>query len=200
MDIASIGFRAKTGKAIAVALVLKDSRPSYLARWEVSLCDSQVPETGQPHHAVMELPWSEVGRAVAPIEARIETIAAERLSVLLTQNEAMGRRVRGVGVVGSPDRPLERIGNRHMRAHAAEGILFRRVLEIAASRHNLQCRSFSDRDFELFAASELGQTLSQLQHVMACIGQSAGRPWRADERAAAMAAWLMLRRMTFPPR
>jgi hypothetical protein len=90
MDIASIGFRAKTGKAIAVALALKDSRPSYLARWEVSLCDSQVPEKGQPHQAVMELTWSEVGRTVAPIEARIETIAADRLSVLSTQDEAMG--------------------------------------------------------------------------------------------------------------
>jgi len=190
MDIASIGFRAKTGKAIAVALTLKDSSPSYLARWEVSLCDSKFPATGQPHHRVMELPWSEVPRAVAPLEARIETIAVEKLSELLTRIEAMASRVGNVGVEGSPDRPLERIGNRHMRAHAAEGILFRRVLEIAAGRHSLQCRSFSDRDFEQFAASELGQTSSQLQHAMAAIGRSAGRPWRADERAAAIAAWL----------
>jgi hypothetical protein len=193
MDMVSIGFRAKTGKATAVALTLQDSRPSYLARWEVSLCDSQVPETAQPHHAVMELPWSEAQRAVAPIEAQIETIADGRLSVLLAEIKAMGRRIGGVGVVGSPDRPLERIGNRHMRAHAAEGILFRRVLEIAASRHNLPCRSFSDRDFEQFAASELDQSSSQLQQMMAALGRSAGRPWRTDERAAAMAAWLVLK-------
>ena len=192
MEIASIGFRAKTGKAIAVALALQDSRPSYLARWEVSLFDAQVPETGQPHHAVMELPWNEARRAVEPLEARIETIAAERLSELLNQIEAMGRRIGGVGVVGSPDRPLERIGNRHMRAHAAEGILFRRVLEMAAGRHNLRSRSFSDRGFEQLAASELAKTSSQLQLVMAAVGRSAGRPWRTDERAAAMAAWLML--------
>jgi hypothetical protein len=192
MEIACIGFRAKTGKAIAVALELHDSHPSYLARWEVSLCDSQVPETAQPHHAVMELPWSEAQRAVAPLEARIETIAAERLSELLTRIEAMGQRIGGVGVVGSPDRPLERIGNRHMRAHAAEGILFRRVLEIAARRHNLQCRSFSDRDFEQWAGSELGKSSSQLHQTMAALGRSAGKPWRTDERAAALAAWLML--------
>jgi hypothetical protein len=192
MDIVGIGFRAKTGKAIAVALTLQDSRPSYLARWEVSLCDPQFPETAQPHHAVMEMPWSEAQRAVAPLEAQIETIAGERLSVLLAEIKAPRRRVGGVGVVGSPDRPLERIGNRHMRAHAAEGILFRRVLEVAASRHNLRCRSFSDRDFEQLAVSGLGQSASQLQQMMAALGRSAGKPWRTDERAAAMAAWLVL--------
>jgi hypothetical protein len=192
VDIASIGFRAKTAKAIVVAMALKDSRPLYLARWEVSLCDLQVPETAQPHHTVMELPWDEAKRTAASLEGRIERIASEKLSDLLTEIGSMGHRVRGAGVVGSPDRPLERIGNRHMRAHAAEGILFRRVLETAAARHHLQCRSFSDRGFEQQAASELGQSASQLQQTMAAIGHSAGRPWRADERAAAMAAWLML--------
>lgn len=38
-------------------------------------------------------------------------------------------------VVGSAPRSLDRIGNQHIRAHAAEGILFRRVLEVA-SEHN----------------------------------------------------------------
>jgi hypothetical protein len=44
-------------------------------------------------------PWSEAQRAVAPIEAQIETIADERLSVLLAEIKAMGRRIGGVGVV-----------------------------------------------------------------------------------------------------
>jgi hypothetical protein len=140
----------------------------------------------------MEVPWDEAQRAVVSLEKRIETIASEKLAKVLHEIGSIGCRVQRVGVVGSPDRPLERIGNRHMRAHAAEGILFRRVLEIAATRHSLQWRNFSDRDFQRQAASELGKSSSQVDQMMVAIGHSAGRPWRADERAAATAAWLVL--------
>jgi hypothetical protein len=192
MDVVGIGFRAKTARAIAVALARGNSAPTYLARWNVSLCDPLVPATGQPHHEVMELPWIDAQSAVRPLESRIERVAIETLSALLSELRSRGCRVDGVGVVGSPDRNLERIGNSHIRAHAAEGILFRRVLEVAATKHNLRWRSFSDRGFEEIAALELRRKPQEIKAALATIGHSAGKPWRADERAAATAAWLVL--------
>jgi hypothetical protein len=183
MPVASIGFRAKTGRAIAIALKREHSSPAYLARWEVMLHDPHVPATGQPHHHVMDLPWSDAQSEVRPIEQRIEDIAVEVLARLLSEVQSRGFTVHGVGVVGSPDRNLEKIGNRHMRAHAAEGILFRRVLEVAAARHQLKYRSFSDRT--------LGEP-DEIKNALIAIGRKAGRPWRADERAAAVAACFML--------
>ncbi len=183
MPGASIGFRAKTGRAIAIALKREHSSPAYLARWEVVLHDPHVPETGQPHHHVMELPWSDAQTEVRPIEQRIEDIAVEVLAGLLAELQSQGFKVHGVGVVGSPDRNLEKIGNRHMRAHAAEGILFRRVLELAAAKHQLKWRGFSDRT--------LGEP-DNMKTALTAIGHAAGRPWRADERAAAVAACFML--------
>jgi hypothetical protein len=53
--IAAIGFRAKTGKAIAVAVTDRNA-PEFVERWYLDLVDPNVPETGQPHHKVMELP------------------------------------------------------------------------------------------------------------------------------------------------
>ncbi len=193
MKIASIGFRTKTARAVAVALIPGDPMPQYLARWNVSLSDPGIPATSQPHHEVMELPWSEAQSAVRPIESRIEDIADHALSELLNELASNGRQVTCIGLVGSPDRNLERIGNPHIRAHAAEGILFRRVLENAATAHNIKWRSFSDRDFDEMIVTELKTKSEQIKRALAAIGRSAGRPWRADERAAATAAWLMLR-------
>lgn len=192
MKIASIGFRSKTARAVAVALTPSSPVPKYLTRWEVSLSDPLIPATGQPHHEVMELPWVEAQSAVRRFESRIESIAVEVFSALLSELGSSGYSVGGIGVVGSPDRKLERIGNPHIRAHAAEGILFRRVLEVAATTHKLSWRSFSDRDFDEVAGFELGRNLQEIKQTLATIGHSAGKPWRADERAAATAAWLTL--------
>ncbi len=192
MQIASIGFRAKTAKAIAVALTRGSSTPIYLARWEVALHDPHLPATSQPHHEVMELPWAAAQSAVRQFERRIESVASEALAKLLAELQSKGFRVSRVGVVGSPDRALEKIGNPHIRAHAAEGILFRRVLEVAASQHKLEGRSFSDRRFEEIIATELRRNPQEVKEALTAIGRVAGKPWRADERAAATAAWLML--------
>jgi hypothetical protein len=192
MQIASIGFRAKTGKAIAIALRHGNPLPAYLARWEVVLHDPKIPATSQPHHEVMELPWSDAQAAVRPFESRIENVAAKVMAELMSHLQSKGFAVSGVGVVGSPDRKLEKIGNPHIRAHAAEGILFRRVLEIAAARHNLRYGSFSDRSFEELTFPQLHSKPQEIKDALALIGRAAGKPWRSDERAAAVAAWLML--------
>jgi hypothetical protein len=193
MAIASLGVRAKTGRAVAIALCEGNPSPGYIARWELVLHDPQIPATSQPHHEVMELPWSDAQAAVRPLEAGIENVATRVVAALMGELQSRGFSVSGVGVVGSPDRKLERIGNPHIRAHAAEGILFRRVLETAAARHNLQYRTFSDRSFEEVTFPELRRQPQEIKNALLALGLAAGRPWRADERAAAVAAWLMLR-------
>ena len=183
---ATLGFRAKTAKAIAIALSDRDA-PRFVRRWNVELYDRAMPETGQPHHTVMELPWPDAQIAVRRFEQAIENVAVERLRALIDELRSDSVRVTCVGIVGSPDRDLAKIGNPHIRAHAAEGILFRHAIEVAAKRCRLACRKFSDRGFEDF-----GQTAKQIKNVLDGIGRDAGRPWRADERAAATAAWIVL--------
>jgi len=194
MQAATIGFRAKLAKAIAIALQGDESSPRFLARWEVTLYDSQVAATGQPHHHVMHLPWKEAQSAVRPLEGKVEAIAIKTLSGLLSEVASRDFEVSAVGIVGSPDRKLDQIGSPHIRAHAAEGILFRRVLEVAAAKHKLRWRSFSDRGFEDLAIPQLSQIPDETKNAIAAMSRAAGRPWRADERAAAIAAWLMMRR------
>ena len=111
----------------------------------------------------------------------------------LRAKQSAGITVCAVGVVGAPERNLESIGSPHIRAHAAEGVLFRHVLEVGAAANNLRCAAFSERDFDAFAASRLGLSTGALRGRVAAFGQTLGRPWRADERLSAIAAWLALR-------
>ena len=191
MNAGSIGFRAKTGKAIAIALA-DGGAPRFIQRWNLDLWDHDVPETMQPHHELMELPWETVLVDVRRYEELVADVATKRLRELLETLRSRRIRVPSIAILGSPDRTLEKIGNRHIRAHAAEGALFRHAIETAARRCKLSWRSFSDRGFEATAMKELRCTQATMKRVLGDIGRAAGRPWRADERAAAAAAWIAL--------
>jgi hypothetical protein len=187
----AVGFRARTGRAIAVALAGPASAPELLWRRETALVDPAMPETAQPYHEVMQLPWDEALVAVRPAVTRIEAVARKALAAIARDLAAQGCTLRTIGVVGSPDRPLEKIGNFHIRAHAAEGILFRSVLELAAKHIDVPCRTFSEKQVAQRAQAELTATADVDVHLKE-LGRRAGPPWRTLERAAAMAAWLAL--------
>jgi hypothetical protein len=191
---ASIGLKAKTARAIAVVLSGSTSSPEFVCREELSLSDDEVPATMQPYHAVMELTWSESLIAVQPTIRAIQRVTNESLARLIEKVEASGIRIDVVAVVGAPDRQLEKIGNPHIRAHGAEGVLFRQVLEVAAKANHRRSRSFVERDLDRVAKSELKRSSAQIKKSLAALGESAGPPWRADEKAAAIASWIALAR------
>jgi hypothetical protein len=140
----------------------------------------------------MNLPWGEAQVAVRPFVSAIECVAVAALAKLVGELKSESLKVVGVGVVGAADRDLRKIGNPHIRAHAAEGVLFRQVLETAAKANRLAKRSFIERDFEEYATAELGYSVAKLNGYLTRLGRAAGPPWRAEQRLAAMAAWLML--------
>jgi hypothetical protein len=192
MRTSALGFRAKTGRAIAVALSEPPGAPELIWRREIGLTDLNVPATKQPYHEVMELPWSEAELAVQPFVRAIEEVASTTLAALIAELQASGFEVRTVGIVGSGDRKLEKIGNEHIRAHAAEGILFRRVLEVAAARNKVRHRTLTEDVLDAIATSELHPPVGTVGDTLKALGRKAGPPWRADERVAATVAWLGL--------
>ena len=188
----AIGLKAKTGRAIAVVLRGPADAPQLIKRTELILTDPRVPASFQPYHEVMDLPWNESQVKVKPFISAIEKVAAQALSDLIRDLQSEGLRVVGVGIAGAADRDLSKIGNYHIRAHAAEGLLFRHVLELAAKANKLPHRTFIEKDLQTQAASELGCTIAKLNTRLKSIGGSAGPPWRTDQRVAATAAWLRL--------
>ena len=188
----TIGLRAKTGRAIAVVLGGSIDAPVVVRKLEIGLSDPKIAGTFQPYHEVMDLPWPESQKAVQKFARAIEKIAGTALGKLIKELQSEGMKVSGVGIVGAPDRDLARIGNFHIRAHAAEGVLFRSVLDVAADTNGVRRRTFSDKEFAALTDAELGQKEKAVKQKLNEAGRSLSPPWRADERQAATAAWLVL--------
>lgn len=189
---AAIGLRVKTGRAIAVLLAGSAAEPRILARREIALADPALPETRFPYHAALELPEREGAAVVARLRKRIEALAVAAVAELAAELRAAKLRPAGVGLVVSSDADPARIGNPHVRAHAGEGRLFREVLEQGARAERLPSLVLLERDAPGRARSALRRSEAKLKETLAALGKEIGRPWRADEKAAALAAWVAL--------
>jgi hypothetical protein len=186
----AIGLRVKSGWAAAVLVRGPSSAPEAVDVAVVELSDPGVPGSRQPYHAAMGL-----ARQAAPaLEALIASVHAHTrrsIAALLERHAAAGFRAAGAGiVVGSMVDPSS-IANPHIRAHASEGMLFRTAVAQALEGSGLHCATFVERGLFADAARALGRPVQALKKSVAQLPRPAGR-WRADEKAAALAAWLQL--------
>jgi hypothetical protein len=202
--------------------VLDGSRqtPRPVASRIVELSDPGVAETRQPYHDGFyktEEDAHEIARRVAIVKrcarksvaALLETLrlarpepvdqpprsALRRSAVASAKAEGRARSgqaaVRGALVVGSLIDPAT-VANPHIRAHAQEGQLFRTVLEESLAAHAVHCDVIVDKQLASQVAKELGRPAS-VARAVASFGKTLGGRWRAEEKAAATAAWLTLR-------
>src|SRR5262249_39492404 len=94
----TIGFRVKSGFAIAVALSGTPRAPVAVARRVVELCDPKIPETKQPYHAGFG-EAEEDARAIARRVKAVTRAAAASVAALVV--EPWGPPRRAALVVGS---------------------------------------------------------------------------------------------------
>jgi len=122
----------------------------------------------------------------------VERYGKQSVTRLIRRYQTQGYVLGGAGlVVGSLIEP-ERIANAHIRIHALEGKLFRDVIQTAAVQAGLMCSMWRERDLYACAAGFFTQEEPQLRRMLAELGRSAEGPWRAEGKAAALAAWLVL--------
>jgi hypothetical protein len=101
-------------------------------------------------------------------------------------------KIRSAGlVVGSMIDP-ESIANPHIRAHALEGRLFRTTLKSALEAHGIRCSIFREHDIYATASKSLEQSPERIKRALLDLGCSGNGPWRADQKLAALAAWVLM--------
>jgi hypothetical protein len=167
--------------------------PRVLDRRAIELSDASVPTSRQPYHAVMAARPGAAIQVERRLRGLVERVARRSLSALVKEYRRAGHAVGGVAlVVGSVIDPAT-IGNDHIRAHALEGQLFRTALERAARAARLPCATLVERALYETAAKRLKRSPGALKHAVTELGHPLGGPWRADEKAATLAAWLALR-------
>ena len=194
MTKAAIGFRVKTGRAIAVLLVGPVPSPTVLERREVQLWDPRVPDSRQPYHPALDLPADEGDAVVRKARRAVRGVANRVVEELIEELRTVGHDPVGIGlVVGSITDP-SKLGNPHVRAHASEGRLFHEVLADAAAKCHVPSLTLVERDAYDDAEAALGRSADALKRATTELGKVVGRPWRADEKTAALAAWVALGR------
>jgi len=187
----ALGLRIKSGWAMAVLVSGPARSPTVIDRRRIELSDPARPRTRQPYHAgfgTAQTSQAVIGRLVRIIERR----AARSLRQLVREYARAGVRPRAAGlVVGSVIDP-NRIGNPHIRAHALEGALFRRVAAEGLQALRIGSTVIVEREVYGAAARAVRLTERQLKGTVAELaGQVRGR-WRSEEKTAAAAACLAL--------
>src|SRR5437899_2530669 len=81
---------------------------------------------------------------------------------------------------------------RRIRAHALEGRLYREAVEAAASRCGLACEVLVEGEALPSAAVAVGKRPVEIKAATDAWGKALGPPWGAQEKAAALAAWVAL--------
>src|SRR5208282_4222189 len=168
------------------------SAPKLVRCQTVLLSDPNIPESKQPCHAALELPEKE-GKALTKKLSRVVAAAAKKsVRELLAQASAVRYEVVGAGmVVGSLVDPAT-LHNEHIRAHGLEGQMFRTVLEEALREREIPHKVLLEKNAYVTASATLGKSPAGAKKMIAGLGESHNGSWRAEEKLAALVAWLAL--------
>jgi hypothetical protein len=189
---AALGFRVKSGWATAVCLSGPPGAPAVAARSEVALSDPAVPHSRQPYHADTGVAQTDSAVLARLIEV-VHRCARHSIEQLLDRHRAAGYRPVGAGIVVGSDAPPERVANPHIRAHACEGRLFRTALERGLQAGGISCIVLVERVLYSTAVPLLQGSESSVKDAVTALGRGRFPRWRADDKAATVAAWLVLR-------
>jgi len=190
-NVAALGFTVKSGWACAVVLTGSAASPRAVASHRIDLSDPAIPAARQPYHAGFGTARSS-GRELSGLIASVKRFGGKTVTELIRHYEAAGYQLRGAGiVVGSVIDP-KRIANEHIRIHALEGQLFRRVVQEAAAKRRLAPAIWRERDLYLLATGALERPEQALRGTVTAFGRALSGSWRAEHKAAALAAWLVL--------
>jgi hypothetical protein len=208
--LTAIGFRIKSGYAIAIVVAGPATSPTAVGRHIVELCDPDAAETKQPFHdgfGTENQDPREIARRVKIVERcakrsvgdlieevrRMSASASPGAKASDRSAKASAERseLRAGLVVGSVIDPRQ-VGNPHIRAHASEGKLFRTAVADALESHGIRCDVIVEKQLAAKASAGLGRGDAEIKKTLTAFGKTLGGPWRAEEKAAATAAWLAL--------
>jgi hypothetical protein len=190
-DEAGLGLRVKSGWAAFVVLQSGEPNPRLVSRGRLELSDPKVPESRQPHHAAFGTEQKD-GRIVERLIAIVRRAAEQSVGALLTRCRDAGVAIGAAGLVVGSDVDPASIANPHIRAHASEGRLFGRAAEDALRAAGIPSAIWIEKALYADAARLLGEREPSIRRAVTALGRDQDGGWRAEDKAAALAAWLSL--------
>jgi len=191
-NVSALGFRVKTGRAVAIVLVGPLESPRVAARQELVLFDESVPDSFQPYHAGLELAPSQAEATVSRLSEIVRNVSMTVVGQLIDELSRAGMDPRAAGIVVKSLVDPGTVKNPHMHAHAAEGRLFFEAVAACLEQRDLKPAIHAEKDLYEHAAKALRATEGALEREVVAMGRAFGKPWRLEEKAAALAAWVAL--------
>jgi hypothetical protein len=195
-QVVALGLAPHSGWAAVVGIGESDGRLRVLVRERIEMADAADAESKQPYHAVEDLPVDEAARRLAGYAATAESMAYAAVRRIVGQLGRDRHRVIGLGILDSAGRnggSLAAILASHALIHTADGDHFRDAIASAATRCKLTVSRIRARELDGKASAALGGPVSRLHETVKELGRGVGPPWGADQKTAALLAWLLLR-------
>ena len=191
----AIGFKCHSGWAVAVVVGRDASGFRLLERVRVDLIEpADSPWAKAPYHAAEAL---DADAADALVQRALLSARSASVRALHELRETLcGERYDVVAcavLTGAPmpDWTTAQIRAVHVRMHKAEGAMFPAALLAAAATCELPVVAVVAKTLEAHAERAFGGARSA-SALIASLGNGAGPPWGADQKAAALAAAIAL--------
>ena len=190
-----LAFAPHSGWAAVVAVGGDVERPVVVARDRVEMADTRLAGSKQPYHAVEKLPLEEAGRRIALLSDSATTLAHDGIRRLIEDLAARGPAPVAAGILDSSGRKgdtLAAILASHALIHTADGDHFRAALDEGCWRCGLGVVRVRQRELADRAAAALRSSPARLAATVQALGKPLGAPWGADQKSAALFAWMLL--------
>jgi hypothetical protein len=190
-----LGFAPHSGWAALVVLGGSAQAPALILRERLELADAALAGSKQPYHALEGRPLPEARRELAHFQASAAALAVKGLSGFITHARESGVEPVSAGILDSAGRSgatLEAILASHALIHTADGEHFRAALASACAELGLGVIRVRLRDLPPRAAARLGLSEQELAAAVSALGRKMGPPWGADQKSAALLAWVLL--------
>jgi hypothetical protein len=180
----ALGLRVKSGLAIIAVI---DGEPTS---WRLVHCGQVLltvpagPYARFPYHPLIEMD-PESGRAASrEAVAIVRSESRKQLGSLLKSLAPLDN----AGVVGGTTTDPNQISNPHIRAHAREAHLFRGVVITALNRTQIPYQVLRDKEALREFAGKIRIPEPEAWEMISRGGRGVVKPWRIDEKLAAIGA------------
>jgi hypothetical protein len=191
----AIGIRVHSGWGALVAVSGDANTLEVIDRRRVEIIDPTAPGAFQPYHFARDLDLPVAEKHIARSAAASSQLATAALRVLIDELRGRAYGVIVAVILLSSARPLPELRTilaSHPLIHTAEGEFFRQAFSEACAGLKIPVAGIRERELDEKAKDVLGRHAALVKKKIANAGKILGAPWTTDQKAAALAAGLVL--------
>jgi len=195
MKRSAIGIRVHSGWGAVIVVSGTPGAEEVIERRRVDITDPKMAGVIQPYHYAENMEIKRAEEHIARCAAASGHLALAAFRELLQQLEKREYRVLGSCILLSSGRTLPALPQilaSHALIHTAEGEFFRQSFRDACEGLKISVTGIRERDLPDHAQKAFGKTAAKVQEHIASMGRVIGPPWTADQKAASLAACIVL--------